>query len=630
MPKTIPAQAVEVLLAELSAALPARKSALEFERHFALADQAERINRGLFEIRVAEARLKSATADPLSAAASLGSMALAEAEDLEAEALLLEPLLGPSAAGRQIGVLRLVCALFRLARLGEGRARAFLTYARQGKHLLGFEEALELAPENELFFLALRRFRILLQAGGAWSGQDADWLRLRAASAPGRLRLRAAALRSGALEAAQSPLPLSLSKKRQPFIDYGFEPTLALAWAVAGFTPKEALAWGEAGLSLADQAQAWRDRGLSPEEASAWAQADLLPDEAAAFKACGAQDPAMARRLRQALGDVEHLLAWHRAGFEVADVLRLRSSGVQNVAQALTQRQAQAPTLKRGGFYGTEPVPARRPEAPSAWTEEPSSIQAEKEAEAPVQARSEDEASWAQARALRCFGALCEDEASALAAVPAQGGAWMGWGALETEGSAAAGGSPEAYTLDLGGGLMGTVAESEGVAVPGKSFAPPRMQARDGWQSRLDALRGARGLPPSPGQWHLHAWAPSRAWLFWGLAFKTAAVPWGEAMDFDSHETWLQRWARKTQEWGDDGMACPCAVGRSVGGGWWVAIKPSVQGSALGASKPQAIQAATMAPAWRDALQDFCLKMGVGARAGQWYLLAGSEAAPEQ
>ena len=88
-------------------------------------------------------------------------------------------MLGPDAAGRQIGLLRLACALLHLARIGEGRARAYFTYARNGKRLPGFEEVLELAPENELFFLALRRFRSLLQAGGAWSVRDADWLRLR-------------------------------------------------------------------------------------------------------------------------------------------------------------------------------------------------------------------------------------------------------------------------------------------------------------------------------------------------------------------------------------------------------------------------------------------------------------------
>jgi hypothetical protein len=628
MPKTAPAHAAEILLAELSAALPARKSALEFERHFALADQAERVNRGLFEIRVAEARLKAGTADPVASAAALGSIALSEAEDLEAEALVLEPLLGPAAAGRQIGVLRLVCALFRLARLGEGRARAYFTFARQGKRLPGFEEALELAPENELFFLALRRFRTLLQAGGAWSGQDADWLRLRSATAPGRLRLRAAALRSGAEAAAQCPLPPSLEGRRQPFLAYGSEKTVALAWAVAGFSPKEALTWGEAGLSLADQAQAWRDRGLEPEEAAAWAQADLLPDEAAAFKACGASDPAMARSLRQALGDVEHLLAWHRAGFQVAEVLRLRNSGVHSVADAVTQRQSLGPALKAtASFFGEgAPSPAKKPSPAPAPKVEEAPVLPEEKADRTEEAL-ENGVSWAQARTLRCFGILCESEADALSAGPTDGGAWMGWGALDGSGKPL-GGSSAAFALSLESAGVDVVGESEGVALPGRTFEPPRLQPKETWQGSLDALRAARGLDPLPGSWHLHRWAPSRAWLFWGLAFKTAAVPWGDAMDFDSHETWLQRWARKTQEWGDDGLACPCAIGRSVGGGWWIGIKASLVGPE--GSGPQAIQPAAMLPSWREAMQDFCLKMGVGARAGQWHLVAGGEAPPEQ
>jgi hypothetical protein len=77
-------------------------------------------------------------------------------------------------------------------------------------------------------------------------------------------------------------------------------------------------------------------------------------------------------------------------------------------------------------------------------------------------------------------------------------------------------------------------------------------------------------------------------------------------------------------------MVCPCAVGRSVGGGWWVAVKPSLCGIEAHAAAPQAVLPAAMMPTWRETLQDFCLKMGVGARAGQWHLVAGTEAAPEQ
>jgi hypothetical protein len=368
MVNTVSASPADVLAAELGAALPARKSALELERHFTPADQAERPNRGLFQIRIAESRLKEAGAKPEESAAALASLAAAEAEELEQEAAFLEPLLGPEAAGRQFGLLRLVCALFHLARLGEGRARASLSYARQGKRLLGFEDVLDLAPENELFFLALRRFKALLQAGGAWTKADADWLRFRAATAPGRLRLRAATLRAGAEGLAGAPLPDALAALRQPFIEFGFEPAMALAWAVAGFTPKQALAWGAEGVDSAEQAQAWRDRGIDSEEAACWAGADLLPDEAAAFKACGAKDPVMARSLRQAMGDVEHLLVWQREGFEMAEVLRLHASGVKKVDEAKEQRRQLGPPAAPAAKL---PAAMPMPEAPAVPAKEP-------------------------------------------------------------------------------------------------------------------------------------------------------------------------------------------------------------------------------------------------------------------
>ena len=516
MPKSAPADVAEILVAELSAALPARKSALEFERHYAGVDQGERINRGLFQIRIAEARLKAAMDDLVTSRHALASLAVAEAEDLEVEAGALVPLLGSEAAGRQFGLLRLVCALFRLARLGEGRARAFVTFARQGKHLPGFEDVLELAPENELFFLAMRRFKNLLQAGGAWAVQDADWLRLRAAGAPGRLRLRAAALRSGALGVAEIPLPPALEKIRKPFIDFGFESTTALAWAVAGFSPKEALAWGDSGLATADQAQAWRDRGLDAAEAATWAAADLLPDEAAAFKACGANDPTTARQLRQAFGDVEHLLLWHRAGFEVAEVLRLRAKGVQTVADAVAQRDTlglSSPQVKSFYSIKTEKAPVVVPVKAEVEPLQEKIITPESKPNRPPEVLP-----WAQERAMRLLGVKFDSDEAALDAVPADGGAWLGWGVFQPATKVSRRGSAGAFSLAFAGGRMDVAAESEGMASERQTFAPPRMDPRDLWQERLDLLRTAQGEKPLPGQWYLHAWAPYKAWLFWATS----------------------------------------------------------------------------------------------------------------
>ena len=621
----------EVLLAELSAALPARRSALELERHFMAPDQAERVNRGLFQIRVAEARLKPSAGESEPALNGLAAVAVAEAESLEEEAEALGPLLAPELAGRQIGVLRLVCALFHLARIGEGRARAHFSYARLGKHLLGFEDALELAPENELFFLALRRFRRLLDEKGAWSRQDLDWLRLRCVTAPGRLRLRAAALRAAAEAAAQVLLPEALEEKRAPFIAKNFEPAAALAWAVAGFTPKEALAWGSAGIEVAEQAQAWRDRGIGQDEAVCWAELDLLPDEAAAFKACGADDPETAMHLRRVLGDVEHLLAWHRAGFEVAEVLRVRASGVSSVSEALKKRESEE-LGSRGisSFYqspakAVKPKTGSLPEAASSQPVEsyPAPESPEPEAEAPVL----DPSRWAFERAKRLFGVDAADEAAALAAGPANGGAWIAWGVFEKGSQGEAVGDLLSQSLNFAGGRMDVVSASEGVALPMQGYDPPSMSVKDAWQGRLDERLRSHQAEPQAGRWQLYAWEPARAWLFWGLVFKSAIVPWGQAIDFDSQESWQQRWKRKTAEFGDESLLCPVRIGRTASGAWWMGLKASIVGSQ--GREPMPFDPAPLVPAWRDAMSDFCLKMGIGSQAAAWHLLAGEPKEPD-
>jgi hypothetical protein len=688
-PRTIRASVEQVLAAELGAALPARRSVLDFEKRFGAADQGERIQRELFKLRVAESRLKEAGLTPPTPANGLADLAVMEAEILEEEARALEPLLSPDAAGRQIGLLRLACALLHLARIGEGRARAYFTYARNGKRLPGFEEVLELAPENELFFLALRRFRSLLQAGGAWSVRDADWLRLRAATAPGRLRLRAAALRNVAEAAAGRKLPADLEALRRPFLDFEYDAAEALSWAVAGFTLKEAMSWGNAGLPHAEQAQAWRDRGLSVSEASLWAKADLLPDEAAAFKACGARDPETARKLRRQLGDVEQLLNWYRAGFSAEEVLRLRDAGVQNVFAAVQQRDAgQSPAAVGRGFYGqeqpavagtkapapgaTQAVPAGpgspgEPKAPppeedeipaaAAGDPEPAAPPAQDEKrlkiflpggklltpktgaepapKAAVPAQVEAAAAgqggalepWAIERAHDRFKIECDDLSGALRAEPPQGGAWLGWGVYGAETMGVGDGDSAAFSLPLGKGRMDLVAASESTALMGTAQALATAATGPDWQAALDRLRSARGEAAVPGGWYLHGWAPSRAWLFWGLVFKTTAVPWGQAIDFDSYETWLQRWARRCADMGEPGKLCPFTIGRTPTGGRWLALKASLNGAEGGAPRP--VRMEQPGRPWERAMADFCLKMGFKEQSGAWQLLAGDEAEPE-
>jgi hypothetical protein len=648
------------LAAELNAAFLARQAALELERHYASADQDSRLDSNLKQLGLAEEKLKSLDEGLHAAVSNLGALAVAEAESLEADAAEIEPLLGPSAAGRKVGVLRLVSVLQHLARLGEGQTRAFCTFARQGRPIPdAFNEALQNSPEHELYFLALRRFEALLKAGAAWSLADADWLRLRAADVPGRLRQRAAGLRVAAQTFAGVKLPPEMEEMSRPFLERGFRPGEALAWAVAGFTLKQAFSWQGENIYGAAQAQAWRDRGMDADEAGAWISADFTPDEAAAYKACGAEDPATALDVRRWMGDVDRIAEWHRADFSMPELLRLAESGVRNLAEAVAKREAAAKAdSEAAAARAASPPPAPAPQrsihaadlapdpAPAssaledkdesaaggedrAVVEKAPAVQAKPkpskpahgpEAAPPQPVERED---WAQQRALHSLEVTVWDQAAALAAVPENGGAWMGWGAFEPQAKEGAGGAYDAYTLPMAGGLMDVVAQSEGVALPTRSHAPFTLDAPSDWQERLDRLREARGKGTLPGQWYLSEWAPARAYLFWGLAFNALTVPWGQAIDFFFHETWRQRWARRVDEFGQKNLECPCTVGKTDRGAYWVAITPSLV--ATKGAPPAAIRPPAEEVLWRAQMEDFCLKIGMSVQPCKWHLVAGRE-----
>jgi hypothetical protein len=125
---------------------------------------------------------------------------------------------------------------------------------------------------------------------------------------------------------------------------------------------------------------------------------------------------------------------------------------------------------------------------------------------------------------------------------------------------------------------------------------------------------------PVPGQWHLFAYPPSRAVLLWGLAFKTLAVPWGDIPDFSSHETWRQRWSRRTAEAGHPGLPCPCSVGKTQRGAWWVAISPSV--TFVNGNYPTPVHPRAVEEDWRAQMDDFWRIMGLPVQAGRWHLVA--------
>jgi hypothetical protein len=199
--------------------------------------------------------------------------------------------------------------------------------------LAGFEDAVELAEETEQLMLALRVFESLLESGQDWIPADRNWLRLRAASTPGRLRLRAAVLRSLESQALERPLPADLAVEIASFKTLELSDSTALAWHAAGFTAEETFDWRDAGLLNPGQAHAWHCHGFGPSEAKAWSLAGLLPDESGIYAHIGAGKLETALALHRALGDVERFLPWHRAGYGASAALGFLSEGLRSPAQ---------------------------------------------------------------------------------------------------------------------------------------------------------------------------------------------------------------------------------------------------------------------------------------------------------
>lgn len=549
-----PLARAQALAAELNAALAAQHASLELERRFLPLDRRDAAGRGLFEVRVAEARLREAQAAPLEQAAVLDSLAGPAAQALEETAQALYPLLAREAPLDAVGRLSAVAGLCRLARLDEARTRAVFTAAREGRKLPGFEDAVDLAEESGQLDLALRRFIQLLELGHDWEAHDLDWLLLRLSSAPGRLRLRAASLRSLAKSLAGTALPPAQREALARFEPLGMDPALALAWDAAGFSPEESLDWRAAGFKLPAQAHAWHCHGFDPQEAKAWSKAGLLPDESGLFVHGGAEEPGQALRLRRHLGDVQHYFAWYRAGLRVPETLQWLEQGLRDPGQALERKKGE------GNETGPEAGPGSEGSPPAA--EEP--------------------------------------------APPAQVGAWLGWGLPGPEGFDA---------------VPGTVLE----AGEGGDQRPASFEPGEDWQVRLDRLREQRGEASQPGAWHLKALPPRRAWLVWGLIFRQKEPPWAGALDYQSAEPWRKRWARKTEEWGEEGLKAPCEVVWDAAGFWLVAHRQGLFSQDAG---PAPLELPWPTAQWREALEDFCLKMEIPAGPGHWHLLAGR--APDQ
>jgi hypothetical protein len=586
----------QALNAELGAALAARHAALEFERRFSSLDRKDAAGRELFEVRVAEARLKDAAADPLAHLDVLAALALPAAEDLERAAIATYPYLAREVEMLPAACLQALLGLQRLARIDEARTRAVFSAAREGRKLPGFEDAVDLAVESEQIFLALRRFEQLLDLGRDWDLPDVDWLLLRCTSVPGRLRLRALALRALAHAAAGiawSPAQAELLEAFGP-LELGSE--TALAWAAAGFSPEESVDWRAAGLKNPAQAHAWHCHGFAPQEALQWSQADLLPDESGIYVHCGAQDLKAALEIRRHLGDVQHYFNWYRLGLRVPETLHWLAQGVRSPDRAIEKKKGEvlaesaAPTQAPAGTAADPPPPLPGLEGPAMGAE--AAAPEEPEATASLRAQAQD-----------------------------SGGAWIAWGCFNP-GAAPdpVDESPAALCLPLGDGHFDLVKETEGIALPGRAQRPASFEPAPEWQAALDALRGARKSSRRNGAWHLLAWPPCQALLAWGLLFEQALPPWADAVDYQEAESWPKRWARKTEEWGEEGLPAACEVLELNGGLWMVAPKEAlIRQQGL---QPQAIEVPWPSAAWREQLEDFCLKMEIPKGLGHWQLLA--------
>lgn len=545
--------------------LAARKAALEFERQLAGLDEKDRLGRELFELRSAEATLAGAQGPE--GESLLVPLAQSAADDLEQVSQGVFRSLGERSSGDRAALLRTVSALLRVARLSEARTRAFMTAARLGRRLEGFDEALALAPETELLMLALRRCQALLERGGPWDPRDAEQLYLRALSAPGRLRLQAAALRSAAMALGGATLPEELQEACEPFRSLGLSAPLSLAWVGAGFRAEECVDWREAGLRRPEQAHAWHCHGFDPVEAAAWAKADMLPDEAGAFIFCGVGSLAEAQALRKACGDVEHLLAWKRAGYLGPQVLQLLSQGVRTPDQALAQ--------------GLQPAALGHNEIPAA------AVAPEPVAPAP--------------------GPDAAPPAMEAAFPPSEGGAWLAWGAVP----AAKAAHEALITRAFGSSERCVLKATELMAAPGGTAAPSSLQAGEDWEAQLGQA----------GSWLLAGFGASAGVLTWGIHCPGSDAPWSGAVDFNAAEPWKKRWARKTEDWGEPGAPPPCKIGRCEDGSWWIGFAQALFIAEPGA-EPLAFEAVWPSQAWREAFEDFCLKMEIDRQAPHWLLLA--------
>jgi hypothetical protein len=167
-----------------------------------------------------------------------------------------------------------------------------------------------------------------------------------------------------------------------------------------------------------------------------------------------------------------------------------------------------------------------------------------------------------------------------------------------------------------GHGLL-VMGASELVAKAGAVVDVPDLRPDPLWQEGLDPLRIKLGLPKHGGAWLLMGASQDAGALAWGLVHPAGPPPWSQAVDYQERESWSARWARKTEEWGEEGKAPNAKVGKLADGSWWIALPET---TVAAGPAPQSLSFSVVKPAWAESLQEFCLKMEMPAKSGRWRL----------
>lgn len=483
-------------------------------------------------------------------------------QELNDEAARLEAILQFSRLPGSAETVEMLASMSRQAHRDELLLRGCVTLSKRGD-TAPLAQATQGHEDPEPRLLALRHFEKILESGEPWDEWDLMSLRARILTLPELMRHDA--LEAGLLsDTLESGAPELTEEARQAWGESGFKPEEGAAWLGARFMPEEAQQWKKAGIELAAQALDWSAMSVDPPQAVQWWAQGFLPEEARCYMAAGVESAEEAARVRKAFGNFENLRPWIRAGFSLADSLMWKEKGARNADQAAALRE-------------------RRQKVPAEAAPEP---------EAPP--------------------------APSVPEVAAPGGpALIFWGRIFKK-------APEG--VDLPALPSGTcyVAAKDSLQRCGKAEAIKAPEMLLEWRDEVDAACKAANLDAAAqGAFYLACAeagmpATARVSAFWGADFgPSQAPPWAGSMDHMPSESWLARFRRKVDEWGESGDL-HMVMGRGPGGSWLAMLKESLTQSEDGDA--QALEHFDAHKAWRDHFEDFSRIMDLPLKRPRWML----------